>query len=233
MTTTAPYAVTAATGLPETDLPDSLIARLPDSAAPAPWQTRCNVVSWLHEPDAAAIETFPAAIRPESVALVAWALVRYEDTPVGPYSEIAVTLIPNGGDGYGHIPFIVVDSLTSIVGGRTNWLLPKALARFEWSGDGTSVTVTSGEPATPAWSIAVSYSCAGDISAITVPNHVEQVSRDGVVRRFDGELSGSMQGGSAYVDGHADGPLAALLKVGSHSATVITNCQFDVGPLNM
>jgi hypothetical protein len=233
MTTTAPYAVTAAAGLPETELPDELIGRLPASAALAPWQTRCNVVSWLHEPDAAAIETFPPAIRPTSVALVAWALVRYEDTPVGPYSEIAATLIPAGGDGYGHIPFIVVDSLPSIVGGRANWLLPKALAHFEWSGDGRSVTVTSEQPATPAWSITVSYVPAGDTADIAVPNHVQQVSTDGVVRRFDGELTGTMQGGTVQVDGFADGPLAALLALGSHDATIMTDCQFNVGPLTL
>jgi hypothetical protein len=232
MTTTTPYPITSAAGLPETELPDSLIARLPDSVAAAPWQTKCQVVAWMHEVDAAAIEAFPAAIRPDSVALVAWALVRYEDTPVGPYSEIAATLIPNGGDGYGHIPFIVVDSLPSIVGGRANWLLPKALADFDWSEDGKSVTVTSGEPSSPAWSISVSYETSGDISAVTVPNHVEQVSTDGVVRRFDGDLSGSMQTGTVQVDGHADGPLAALLRIGSHDATTMTHCQFDVGPLN-
>jgi hypothetical protein len=233
MTTTAPYAVTYAVGLPETWLPDSLAARLPDSVASAPWKTRCQVVAWMHEVSAAALEAFPLVIRPSSVALVAWALVRYEDTPVGPYSEIAATLIPNGGDGYGHIPFIVVDSLPSIVGGRANWLLPKALARFDWSDDGRSVTATSDEPATPAWSISVRYGSAGDVAAIVVPNHVEQVSTDGVVRRFDGELSGSMQAGTVHIDGHADGPLSALLRPGSHNATVMTNCQFDVGPLNV
>ena len=213
-------------------LPAALVARLPSSAAGPPWQTRCHVVTWLHAARPAALEAFPAAIRPERLALVAWALVRYEDTPVGPYSEVAATLIPDGGDGYGHIPFIVVDSLPSIVGGRVNWLLPKALARFEWSEDGRAVTVTSDEPATPAWSISVSFSSAEPPSVVTIPNLVQQVSVDGVVRRFGGELTGSMRAGTVDVDGHADGPLAALLVPGSHPATGMKDCEFGVGGLD-
>jgi Acetoacetate decarboxylase (ADC) len=232
MTTTAPYPVTAAAGLPETVLPDGLLARLPESVAAPPWRTRCHVVTWLHSAGPAALEAFPAAIRPERLALVAWALVRYEETPVGPYSEVAATLIPDGGDGYGHIPFIVVDSLPSIVGGRANWLLPKALARFAWTDGGREVTVTSDEPATPAWSISAGFSATEPPSVVTIPNLVQQVSVEGVVRRFGGELTGSMRAGTVTVDGHADGPLAALLAPGSYSATGMRDCEFTVGPLD-
>jgi hypothetical protein len=229
---TTPYPVTAAAGLPETQLPESLIARLPTSVAAAPWTTRCHVVTWLHQVEPAALEAFPDAIRPERIALVAWALVRYEQTPVGPYSEIAATLIPDGGDGRGHIPFIAVDSLPSIVGGRTNWLLPKSLARFDWSTDGMTVTASSDEPAAPAWSITVSFESTETAEAVTIPNQVQQVSVDGVVRRFNGELTGSMRGGTVEVGGGATGVLSALLKTGTHSATGMINCDFAVGPLD-
>jgi hypothetical protein len=229
--TTAPYDLTAAVGLPECVLPDALLARLPESVAAAPWRTRCRVVSWLHEPDAAAIETFPAAIRPDAIALVAWALVRYEDTPVGPYDEVAATLIPADGDGHGHIPFIVVDSLPSIVGGRANWLLPKALADFAWSDDGRSVTVTGVAPAEPAWSMSLTYRADGDAAPIAVPNQVQQVSVDGDVRRFVGELTGSMQAGTIDVQARADGPLAALLRSGTHGAAIVSDARFDAGAL--
>jgi hypothetical protein len=231
MSTAMPYAVTDAAGLPETDLPDTLLAQLPDSVALAPWHTRCQVVTWLHPVTDAALETFPDAIRPDSVALVAWALVRYDDTPVGPYSEVAATLIPGSGDGYGHIPFIVVDSLPSIVGGRANWLLPKALARFEWSADGRSVTARADQPSTPSWTISVRYEPVGEANAASVPNHVQQVSTEGIVRRFDGTIAGSMSSARVEVGGHADGPLSALLVPGRYDGTVITSCEFDVGPL--
>jgi hypothetical protein len=232
MTTTTPYAVTQAAGLPETWLPEELLATLPSSAAAAPWQTRCEVLTWLHPLGDAALETLPEPIRSAGIALVAWALVRYADTPVGPYSEIAATLIPADGTEYGHIPFIVVDSLPSIVGGRANWLLPKALARFAWGEDGLSVAVTSDQPATPGWSIDVSYSLSDDQAPLTMTNHVQQVSTEGVVRRFDGEVSGSMRAATVRVDGRADGPLALLLRPGTYDGSVMSDCRFDVGPLN-
>jgi Acetoacetate decarboxylase (ADC) len=232
MTTTAPYAVTAAAGLPETALPAELLAMLPGSAAGAPWQTRCEVLTWLHTLDDAALDALPRPIRGAGIALVAWALVRYADTPVGPYSEIAATLIPADGTEYGHIPFIVVDSLPSIVGGRVNWLLPKALARFAWGEDGLSVAVTSDQPATPAWSIEISHSLSGEPTPLSMTNHVQQVSTDGVVRRFDGEVSGSMRAATIEVTGHANGPLALLLRPGTYDGSMMSDCQFDVGPLN-
>jgi hypothetical protein len=232
MTTTSTYAVTQAAGLPETVLPYELLAKLPHSVEAAPWRTRCRVVTWMHPVEAAALEAFPDAIRPDRLALVAWALVRYEDTPVGPYSEIAATLIPDGGDGYGHIPFIVVDSLPSIVGGRANWLLPKALARFDWSADETSVIATSEQPELPAWSMTVTFEPAAQTSDLSIPNHVQQVSTEGVVRRFDGTLNGKAAAATVHVDGHADGPLAALLRPGSYDGSILTDCDFIVGPLN-
>jgi hypothetical protein len=233
MTIALPHAVTDAVGLPETQLSDALLQRLPGTAAPAPWEARCQVVSWLHAVDEAALQAFPAAIRPRTVSFIAWALVQYSATPVGPYNEIAATLLSDEPDGYGHIPFIVVDSLTSIVGGRGNWLLPKSLARFVWHEDGRAVTVTPEEPATPAWSVSVRYEPLGDAMDTTVPNHLEQVSLDGSVHRFDGEMSGAMFAATVDVEGHADGPLSALLVPGRYDGTIISRCTFDVGPLNL
>jgi hypothetical protein len=226
----APYAVSAATGLPETRLPDSLLAQLPDHAAPAPWRTQCQVVTWHHPADPAAIETFPDTIRPDAVALVAWALVRYAQTPVGPYSEVAATVLPDGGDGYGHIPFIVVDSLPSIVGGRANWLLPKALATFDWAADGMSVTASADQPATPAWRIAVRCSVDGAADPVTLPSRVRQVSDDGAIARVDGELTGSMSPATVEVSGEAAGPLASLLRPGRYDGALMQECEFSFGP---
>lgn len=231
MTTALPYAVTEAVGLPETQLPDSLLERLPRSVAPAPWEAHCQVVSWLHPVDEAALEAFPAAIRPDAAGYVAWALVQYSATPVGPYSEIAATLLSHSPDGHGHIPFIVVDSLSSIVGGRGNWLLPKALARFDWAADGRSVDVSPEVPALPAWSISVSYEPLGDAMDTSVPNHVQQVATDGSVHRFSGEMTGSLFAATVNVEGRADGPLSTLLAPGRYDGTVISRCRFDVGPL--
>jgi hypothetical protein len=231
MTVAAPYSVTAATGLPETLLPESLLAQLPASVAGAPWQTKCRVVTWLHAVDEAALAALPGGIRSAGISIVAWALVRYSETPVGPYDEVAATLLPADGD-YGHIPFIVVDSLPSIVGGRTNWLLPKALAEFDWDDDDNAVTISSHIPAAPAWRMRVSFEASGDASPLEVPNHVQQVSTDGEVRGFDGAMTGAMRSAAVTVDGHADGPLSSLLIPGRYDGTLLTDCEFNVGGLN-
>lgn len=232
MTAVTPYPVTAATGLPETELPASLVAQLPETVEGAPWHTRCRVVTWLHAVDEAALAALPEPIRATGISLVAWALVRYAETPVGPYDEIAATLLPGDGSDYGHIPFIVVDSLPSIVGGRTNWLLPKALAEFDWSDDLAAVTISAHVPATPAWTIRVSVEASGDATPVELANHVQQVSTDGEVRRFDGTLAGAMRPASITVDGRADGPLSALLVPGRYDGSIVTDCAFAVGGLN-
>jgi hypothetical protein len=237
-----PFAVDAAVGVPETWLPAGLLTRLPGAVARAPWTTRCEVVTWLHPVEAAAAGLVPEPIRPEKVALVAWALVRYADTPVGPYSEIAATVIPADADanGVGHIPFIVVDSLPSIVGGRVNWLLPKSLGRFEWSPDAAAVTITPEEPAAPAWSMTVRVSgnttgdTTGDEAAATdvsLPNRLRQVAADGRVGRLESTLSGSLRPVTIEVDAHAEGPLSMLLQTGRHDGSLLRDCRFEVGPL--
>jgi hypothetical protein len=231
MTVAAPYPVASAVGLDETRLPEDLLARLPETVAPAPWQTRCRVVTWLHPVDGRALDAVPEAIRPDGIAVAAWALVRYRDTPVGPYDEVAVTLLPEGG-GYGHIPFIVVDSLPSIVGGRANWLLPKALARFAWSGDELSAVVTPEAPAAPSWGIEVAVEPSGEVSPLELPNQVQQVSYAGDVGRFEGLMSGSLRPASVTVTGHADGALSSLLVPGRHDGSLLDDCVFDVGGLS-
>lgn len=234
MTSVLPYPVTAAVGMAETHLPDALVGRLPAQVAPAPWHTKdCRVTTWMHLLDADALQVYPPEIRPESVTLVAWALVEYGDTPVGPYSELAATLIAGDGEEYAHIPFIVVDSLPSIVGGRANWLLPKALAGFDWGADKLAVNIRNEQPKAPAWSVHVGITLADDATELTVPNHLQQVSTDGDVRRFDGEISGSVRGAAIDVEASAAGTLGLLLRSGRYDGTMITDCDFRMGALNL
>ncbi|HEX2622961.1 MAG TPA: acetoacetate decarboxylase family protein, partial [Phototrophicaceae bacterium] len=61
-------------------------------------------------------------------------LVDYQTTPVGPYRELL--FIPGqvmypGKTGYS-ISKIYVSSIESVIGGQTNWGIPKELAEFEW-----------------------------------------------------------------------------------------------------
>ncbi|HWB65410.1 MAG TPA: acetoacetate decarboxylase family protein [Mycobacteriales bacterium] len=227
MTFVAPYAVTAAAGLPETRLPAELVRRLPDSVAPAPWQTRCQVVTWWHRPHRDAVELLPEPLRATPATMVIWALVRYRETPVGPYSEIAATVA-----GPGHIPFIVVDSLPSIVGGRANWLLPKALARFDWSADEGAVTIAPEQPAEPSWQIAVRARRIGPAFPSMARTRGRQVTEAGEVRSFAGRMRGLARYTKVVVDARADGPLSGLLRSGEFRGVTMTRARFTAGGLD-
>jgi Acetoacetate decarboxylase (ADC) len=124
-------------GTPETALRREDLATLPASAPAAPWRVRARALFWTDRPDDRARSAIEAVV-PEEVSAGAMpiatlgALIRYLDTPVGPYSEIIGAVVyRRGGTVFSHIPFIAVDSPASVVAGRTNWALPKTLASFE------------------------------------------------------------------------------------------------------
>ena len=62
---------------------------------------------------------------------------RYNDSPVGPYLELAVACPARLGPRPGWcFTTMVVDSPEARVGGRLNWGFPKELGRLVWSRDG-------------------------------------------------------------------------------------------------
>ncbi len=62
---------------------------------------------------------------------------RYDDSPVGPYLELAVGDPARLGMRLGMcITTMVVDSAGSRIGGRLNWGFPKELGTLRWSSDG-------------------------------------------------------------------------------------------------
>jgi hypothetical protein len=221
--------VTDAVGVPETLLPPHLVEQLPSDVAPAPWRARCSITMWWHGASRAALDVLPAAIRPERLRAVAWVLVQYHDTPVGPYSEIAAMPLPVGLRPTLHLPFIAVDSLLSIVGGRSNWLLPKALASFDWRPGGASVH--GQEPAEPAWWLDVDVAPVGPPVPYVMPYSLHQVGADGAPRRFRTRLSGLARYAHVEVTGSADGPLSTLLRSGHHRGAVVRKGSFHAGPL--
>lgn len=70
-------------------------------------------------------------------------LVRYNDSPVGPYDELL--LVPGcyqfGDTTYYRISQIYVSSMASVINGRRNWNVPKKLARFQWRENNTFVQI--------------------------------------------------------------------------------------------
>jgi hypothetical protein len=122
-------------GVAESALPDDDAAQLPATSAPAPWHTLLDAVLWFHRAAPEATERLPRPLRTRrKLPLTVGALIRYRETPVGPYREILASpaLLLGARGPEASVPFIAVDSLASVHGGRENWALPKTLARFEW-----------------------------------------------------------------------------------------------------
>lgn len=138
-------------GVAETAVPPDLLAKLPPDAPQAPWQARAHGIVWWTRPnrDALADALSPGLGNITPLFVVA-AMLSYQETPVGPYSEVmAIVIARRGGDVFAHVPFITVDSPASVVGGRANWALPKTLAQFH----GVPQTETTMSAAGPGWEI--------------------------------------------------------------------------------
>ncbi|UQN06903.1 acetoacetate decarboxylase family protein [Deinococcus sp. QL22] len=98
--------------------------------APPPWTLHGRAVIALYGKHAEA-------------ALGALMLVRYKDSPVGPYDELLWATAPNPSP-VGPRPQvhnIVVSTEASVRWGRHNWGIPKGLARFEWQQEGQTTQV--------------------------------------------------------------------------------------------
>ncbi|MDQ3815544.1 MAG: acetoacetate decarboxylase family protein [Armatimonadota bacterium] len=66
----------------------------------------------------------------------ALSLIRYDDSPVGPYNELALGVLTRHG------PSVIgmwVTSEASLIGGRANWGYPKQLANLRWEREGERV----------------------------------------------------------------------------------------------
>ena len=128
---------TAIPGVPETALAAEALSELPPDAPPAPWTAHASAICWWQRPHERATDALRAAlpaaiIEGATPLLTVGALLAYTDTPVGPYNEaLGLVVLRRGPRVFTHVPFIAVDSPASVVGGRVNWALPKALATFD------------------------------------------------------------------------------------------------------
>ncbi len=115
---------------------------------------------WWHRATPAARALLPPGL-PAGPKVTVCAFVSYLGSPVGPYSEILASpqllagAVRRGVLARVHVPFIAVDSLPSVQGGRSHWSLPKTLATFsggaldrEVRGDGWRVRAAA-RPAGP------------------------------------------------------------------------------------
>jgi hypothetical protein len=112
-------------GTPETALRPEDLATLPATAPPAPWRVTAAALLWTDRPDARARAAIDAGVPTEIIGAVVYR---------------------RGATVFTHIPFIAVDSAASVVGGRTNWALPKTLASFDGQpAHGVSMAATGGD----------------------------------------------------------------------------------------
>lgn len=142
--------------LPESALPPGLLEQLPATTPPPPWVCRVRAVVWVQRAPSPLPPGAPFADR--ATGLTVGALVQYLDSPVGTYSEVfAGPLLRGAVRPTVHVPFIAVDSVPSVHGGRAHWSLPKTLARFDGEigrraqvrGEGWSVVVDAAPAPVP------------------------------------------------------------------------------------
>ncbi|KAI9704647.1 MAG: hypothetical protein M1820_005395 [Bogoriella megaspora] len=123
------------------------------SSHPAPWQCKCETywfILWLpkqlprgiYDPLEASSPDFasPQSAGDFKSGIGMIQIVRYSETPVGPYDELLVMpgnfKVPGGqqrGKARLRISRIYVSQRETCYAGRQNWNIPKHLARFEFS----------------------------------------------------------------------------------------------------
>lgn len=213
-------------GVSECTLDAGTLAELPAEAPPAPWlDCRFSSIIWLARGGRMAGRAAGAANPTRGRALaVVGGMVSYSDTPVGAYHEVFGTVGLRAGRAVrGTVPFMAVDSPSSLVGGRTNWSLPKCLARFTGEpGDGEMTAAGDG------WAVRVRARPYGPTFRLPMSGRVVQPWPDGALR--EATLEGSGRGRSAVVtvDVESAGDLPVWLRPGRHLGTVVHEASFTM-----
>jgi hypothetical protein len=204
-------------GVAETALGEALRARLPADSPPAPWAAAVRAVVWWHRAaPGAATHVHPALRRRPTLPLTVGAFVTYDRSPVGPYREVLASpvLVADALPAPVHIPFIAVDSVDSLHGGRANWALPKTLAAF-----GPGFTARSDGDG-PPWSVEARVRARPRAVTVSVTTRALQVGAADEPLRIPVRLHGRVR--PARVEVAATGPtLAAWLRPGTHAGVVV------------
>lgn len=225
-----PLDLAAVHGTPETSLSEEFAAGLPANSAPAPWDVRASAVVWWSKPTPAAAEALPPTLRGRAKpVMVIGGLVRYADTPVGTYDEVfGVVAYRDGLSIAGTIPFMAVDSPSSLVGGRGNWAIPKTLASFTGApADGESFG--AGSATGPAWQVSATVRAKGPRLPVFSRARVAQEFPDGILRGTRLKARGRMRFAGIDVAVSSDAGLPDWLVPGRHKGALITDTSFTLG----
>jgi len=221
--------LTGLPGIPETDLSDALAASLPENLAPAPWECHCAAVMWVGRAGRAANAALPAALRGNVALATVGGFVRYTDTPVGPYNEVLGMIGAfTGLRPWGNVALMAVDSAASLVGGRTNWAMPKTLARF----DGEPVagrTITGAAADGVPWSVSATPRAVGPAIPFRTTQTARQQFSDGRVGDSRLTFAGRVRPAIVTVAVSSDAALHSWLRPGRHAGAIVEKATFTLG----
>jgi hypothetical protein len=221
--------ITGVPGVPETALSSELLARLPENMAPAPWDVQCAGLVWHGRGGRAAREAFAPALRGSRARASIGGFVRYQTTPVGPYDEIFGLLASaDGMKSWGTVSFMAVDSEASLVGGRTNWSMPKTLAGFDGE-IGHKQTISGWSDGPVRWRVEATPTAIGPRIKVRSKMPNRQEFPDGVVRVSQLAARAVIRPALVRVEVVSDGPLASWLRPGLHLGAVIESAEFTLG----
>jgi hypothetical protein len=147
---------------------------------------------------------------------------RYDDSPVGPYRELAVGQPAHLGARLGVcITTMAVTSVDSRLGGRINWGFPKELGTIVWLDEGEDRVVRWEER-----NIVVRASPVGPPLPVFLPLRALQRRADGLVS-VRGHARGRGRIARVEVEVPADDPLAGL--AGRHRGLMVNPARRPVG----
>lgn len=221
--------LTGVGGVPETALSEALLATLPPNDSEAPWSVNCSAVVWAVRPTREASEALPAPLRGRRGVVVIGGIVRYLETPVGPYDEVfGIVMSGYGRQAVGTVTFMAVDSRRSLVGGRTNWAMPKTLASFQGRIGSGETLVATGQDSL-GWRVSARPRVFGPRVPVRSSAVTRQEFPGGILG--DSRLSARGKARPAMVDVEveSDGPLGSWLRPGKHLGAVAEGVTFTLG----
>jgi hypothetical protein len=221
--------ITGVPGVPETALSAELLARLPANLAPAPWDVHCTGLVWQGRGGRSVRDALAPALRGSRALASIGGFVRYSSTPVGPYDEVfGLVASHRGTKQWGSVSFMAVDSEASLVGGRTNWSMPKTLASFE--GDvGHKQTMTGWCDGPVRWRVEATPTVIGPRLPARSKMPTRQEFPDGVVRDSYLAARATIRPALVRVNVVSDGPLPSWLRPGLHLGAVVETAEFTLG----
>lgn len=215
-------------GIPESDVTPQIVERLGPNQAEAPWRCSAQSIVWFGRGGTAAARALPSELRGRYRSLgVVGGMVHYLDTPVGGYDEVfGAIAIQRGRTVSGHVPFMSVDSETSLVGGRSNWSLPKTLSAFEGRPTVGEVMTAQGR----GWLVRAQARPLGP--SVRVPAAtclMTQQWPDGQVRHSRMKVWGKARPVLVRVEVEGTPTLTEWLRPGRHLGVIFDSMEFTLG----